>query len=221
MKGHAYNLSNNPSSSAIALRAPITLRTSQRDSDNTRLIVRSFSFSRSLSLYFFLSLSLFSLFSFFLSFFLSLSLSLSILSSNSSSAIWTPKLSKSGRHTGMYNNILIAPLRFPSYLSAEAKAVLVGLLTRPVGQRLGSKTDFAEIQQHAFYKSLDFAKVYKKEYMPEFVPSARGAATAANFDKEFTTAKALDSVVTSKLSEDQAQQAHFEGFTYQGSASIC
>ena len=208
--------------------------------------------------------------------------------------------------------------RVRRYISADAKAVLQGLLARAVDERLGSKADFkGEIAKHAFFAPLDMDKVdrpsghrrpvvlafcilpmlqkpsetvfarprsgsrpqvYKKEYKPEFVPatkaadpSARGprrrrrlsgdglgaaavprgpsddarrggargsasrrrtirarrrcvarepVATAlrpqAHFDKEFTSEKACDSVVTSKLTEDQAAAANFEGFSYSG-----
>ena len=34
----------------------------------------------------------------------------------------------------MYDKILNAPLRFPSFMSAEAKSLLTGLLTRKVGR---------------------------------------------------------------------------------------
>ena len=37
----------------------------------------------------------------------------------------------------MYNKILVAPLRFPSYISPEAKSALQGLLQRAVEDRLG------------------------------------------------------------------------------------
>ena len=59
----------------------------------------------------------------------------------------------------MYTKILSSPLRFPSYLSEDARGVLTGLLKRPVSERLGSgPTRFGEIQGHAFYKPLDFEK---------------------------------------------------------------
>ena len=55
----------------------------------------------------------------------------------------------------MYTKILSSPLRFPSYLSEDARGVLTGLLKRPVSERLGSgPTRFAEISGHAFYKVL-------------------------------------------------------------------
>ena len=115
----------------------------------------------------------------------------------------------------MYTKILSSPLRFPSYLSEDARGVLTGLLKRPVSERLGSgPTRFGEIQGHAFYKPLDFEKVYRKEYKPEFVPPSKNAGSAGNFDKEFTAEKPIDSVVTSKLTAAQTDKANFEGFTF-------
>lgn len=121
----------------------------------------------------------------------------------------------------MYSKILIAPLKFPTYLSKDAGSVLAALLQRDVNQRLGSgKGDFEEIQRHAFFAALDFKKVYNKEYTPEFVPPSVGADSAAHFDKEFTSERAADSVVVSKLSDKDASKAHFEGFTYQGASNL-
>ena len=53
------------------------------------------------------------------------------------------------------------------------------------------------------YLELDFEKVYRKEYKPEFVPPSKNAGSAGNFDKEFTAEKPIDSVVTSKLTAAQ------------------
>ncbi|KAJ1455911.1 kinase-like domain-containing protein [Pelagophyceae sp. CCMP2097] len=116
-------------------------------------------------------------------------------------------------HHKMEKKILIAPLKFPSYLSKDAKDVLEGLLRRNVEDRLGSKGDFADIKAHAFNADLDFVKVYNKEYTPEFQPAAVADPTS-HFDAEFTREKAMDSVVVSKLSEEQAYTANFSGFTY-------
>lgn len=41
-----------------------------------------------------------------------------------------------------------------------------------------------------------------------------GSMDTSNFDLEFTTEKAIDSVVTSSLSETQRDKAQFPGFTY-------
>nr|CCA19476.1 protein kinase putative [Albugo laibachii Nc14] len=116
----------------------------------------------------------------------------------------------------MYDKILNAPLRFPSFMSAEAKDLLTGLLTRKVSDRLGSgPTDAEEIKSHPFFKEIDFEAVYRREIVPEFQPPNRlGSIDTSNFDLEFTSEKPVDSVVTTTLSETQRKKAQFPGFTY-------
>lgn len=118
----------------------------------------------------------------------------------------------------MYDKILNAPLRFPAYMSPEAKSLLTGLLQRKVSDRLGSGLDDSEsIKKHAFFQELDWQQVYKKETAPEFQPPNRmGSIDTSNFDLEFTSERAIDSVVTSSLSETQREKAQFPGFTYEG-----
>lgn len=73
----------------------------------------------------------------------------------------------------MYNKILQAPLRLPSHLSEPAKDILTGLLQRKVEDRIGSgSTDAEELKATSFFAVLDFDRVYKREYQPEFVPPA-------------------------------------------------
>ncbi|TYZ61506.1 hypothetical protein PybrP1_006830 [[Pythium] brassicae (nom. inval.)] len=116
----------------------------------------------------------------------------------------------------MYDKILNAPLRFPSFMSAEAKDLLTGLLTRKVGDRLGSgPTDAEEIKAHPFFKGIDWEAVMNKEIVPEFKPPNRlGSMDTSNFDIEFTGEKPVDSVVTTTMSETQRSKAQFPGFTY-------
>ena len=123
----------------------------------------------------------------------------------------------------MYHKILVAPLRFPSYLSDDAKVILRGLLQRKVEERLGSGpggTD--EIKQADFFsKTLDFEKVFNKEYTPEFKPPAgRNDTDATNFDAEFTTERAVDSVVTTHMSETAKAKSNFQDFTYQNDSAM-
>lgn len=116
----------------------------------------------------------------------------------------------------MYDKILNAPLRFPAYMSPEAKNLLSGLLQRKVEDRLGSgPDDSASIKNHPFFNGLDWDQVYAKEVTPEFKPPNRiGSIDTSNFDLEFTTERAIDSVVTTTMSETARDKAQFPGFTY-------
>jgi len=101
-------------------------------------------------------------------------------------------------------------------MSPEAKSLLKGLLQRPVDDRLGSgPTDAEELKAHPFFKDIDWDLIEQKKIKPEFQPPNRlGSMDVTNFDREFTSEKAIDSVVTSNLTETQQQKSEFLDFTY-------
>mmetsp|Transcript_26841 Transcript_26841/g.31658 ORF Transcript_26841/g.31658 Transcript_26841/m.31658 type:complete len:392 (+) Transcript_26841:19-1194(+) len=119
----------------------------------------------------------------------------------------------------MYQKILSAPLKFPSFLSKEAKDCLNGLLQRPVESRLCSARGIAELKEQAWFSKIDWEKVMRKEYTPEFAPGAgKGAnydgSDAGHFDEEFTSEQAIDSVIDTQLSATMQEKSKFEGFTF-------
>jgi serum/glucocorticoid-regulated kinase 2 len=73
----------------------------------------------------------------------------------------------------MYQKILSAPLKFPSFLSKESKDCLNLLLQRPVEARLCSKRGVEELKEQAWFAGRDWDKVYRKEYTPEFAPGTK------------------------------------------------
>jgi serum/glucocorticoid-regulated kinase 2 len=112
----------------------------------------------------------------------------------------------------MYQRILHDPLRFPEDISAEAKSVMTCLLVRNPTRRLGVN-GAEEIKQHPFFKTIDWKKLLQKRVQPPFKPSVTGLIDVSNFDAEFTSEAAQDSVVLdSHLSETVQDQ--FRGFTY-------
>ena len=71
----------------------------------------------------------------------------------------------------MYEKILHAPISLPKYLSKEARSIFLGLLDRDPKRRLGcTDRDAFEIQEHPFYKDIDWNKMYRKELKPPFIP---------------------------------------------------
>ncbi|KLO18247.1 AGC/Akt protein kinase [Schizopora paradoxa] len=113
----------------------------------------------------------------------------------------------------MYQRILRDPLLFPNDMSHEAKSVMTGLLQRNPAQRLGHNGG-EEIKRHPFFaRYIDWGLLLAKKIQPPFKPSVESAMDVANFDSEFTSEEAADSVVLdSKLS--QTVQNQFVGFTY-------
>lgn len=66
----------------------------------------------------------------------------------------------------LLNNIQNAKLKLPSNLSNNAKLLLSALLDRNPLKRIGAGPRGAdEIKEHAFFKDIDWVKVFNKEYL--------------------------------------------------------
>jgi len=108
----------------------------------------------------------------------------------------------------MYELILKAPLKFPSFVPNEAQSLLKGLLEREENKRLGGgKDDYKEIQQHPFFSPIDWDKLYAKKIPPPFVPESQKGddEKAINFDQEFTGEQVRDSIVQSISKEENKE----------------
>ena len=71
------------------------------------------------------------------------------------------------------------------------------------------------MQEVDFFANLDFAIVYNRGYVPEFrPPEARCETDVRNFDREFTSEAAMDSLVVSNMTATMQEKSNFEGFTY-------
>ncbi|KAJ3359969.1 RAC-gamma serine/threonine-protein kinase [Allomyces javanicus] len=87
----------------------------------------------------------------------------------------------------LFQAILHQPIHYPSTLSAPAKSLLQGLLTRDATRRLGSGPGDSEaIMQHAFFADIDWTALAARQIEMPFKPNVQGGADASNFDKEFT-----------------------------------
>lgn len=84
------------------------------------------------------------------------------------------------------NMILKAKLAMPNYPSLEAQSLLRMLFKRNPANRLGAGIDgYRNIQNHPFFESIDWEKLYRKEIEPPFIPPIH-SDYAHYFDKEFT-----------------------------------
>ncbi|QYT05593.1 AGC/AKT protein kinase [Trichoderma simmonsii] len=59
---------------------------------------------------------------------------------------------------------------YPNYLPSSAKDILAGLLDRNPEQRLGAKRGASEIREHPFFDCIDWSKLMRREYHPDFKP---------------------------------------------------
>lgn len=96
------------------------------------------------------------------------------------------------------------------------------MLDRKVATRKGSgPTGAEELRKTRFLSVYDFDKIMAKEYEAEFCPPAATSQTdVSNFDKEFTSEPAADSMVVSHMSQTMQEKTNFEGFTYKGNAKM-
>lgn len=117
----------------------------------------------------------------------------------------------------MYELILKAPLKFPSFVPPEAQSLLRGLLDREEFKRLGAgPTDGEEIKSHPFFSDIDWEKLYNREITPPFIPVVgEGESDTKFFDEEFTSERIVDSVA--EVTEDIADaEKAFKDFDFAG-----
>jgi serum/glucocorticoid-regulated kinase 2 len=113
----------------------------------------------------------------------------------------------------MYQRILTDPLNFPADMPSEAKSVMIGLLQRDPTRRLGVNGG-EEIKRHQFFaRYIDWSKLLAKRIPPPFKPSVESVLDVANFDTDFTSEEAQDSVVEDTILSETVQD-QFRGFTY-------
>jgi serine/threonine protein kinase len=119
----------------------------------------------------------------------------------------------------MYEKILKAELRCPSFMPSDVKNLVEGLLIRDPLKRIGSGPGgVKELEEHAFFKSaLDFKKVYNKEYTPIYKPQIGSATDTANFEAQFTNEPAVDSVVEGN---HLGKGDEFAGFTFTDNSAL-
>jgi serine/threonine protein kinase len=116
----------------------------------------------------------------------------------------------------MYKKILTAELKFPAFISPDAKNLLEGLLQRDVNKRFGSGfKDADEIKSHPFFASINWKDCEQKKITPVFKPKiTKGLEDITQIDTIFTKEKPEDSIVESQLSDTVKSESKFDDFTY-------
>merc|ERR550525_971638 len=112
----------------------------------------------------------------------------------------------------MYSKIQTESPKFPPNLSRDCQDLITKLLKRNPDNRLGSsKDDVEDIKKHAWFKTLDWDKLLKKEISPPYQPTVKSDTDVSNFSTEFTKEQAADTYAPPanlKAEED------FVGFTF-------
>jgi serine/threonine protein kinase len=112
----------------------------------------------------------------------------------------------------LFQVILEKPIRIPRNLSAKAASILKSFLQKLPIERLGFN-GLTEIQEHMFFKNIDFKQVEQKLIQPPYKPQVSSERDLANIDELFTQ----EPVVLTPDSPNtlaRLNQNEFEGFEY-------
>ncbi|OMJ69442.1 hypothetical protein SteCoe_32837 [Stentor coeruleus] len=93
----------------------------------------------------------------------------------------------------LINNIQRGKLKMPSYLSSEARELIIDLLQRDPAKRLGAIRDADEVKEHRFFKGIDWNSVYRKELCPPKIQKIEVPKTGTPAEEIYGTFLAADS----------------------------
>lgn len=112
-------------------------------------------------------------------------------------------------------------LKFPYYLSADAKDLLRKLLQPDPQKRLNVDTEFEKFKNHRFFRYLDWGDIdgtngESSKVLPPIMPVITDPILAENFDDEFTSMSFTphDSRAVFPASTSLGDILHVNGFTY-------
>lgn len=106
-------------------------------------------------------------------------------------------------------------LKFPFYLSLDAKDFLRKLLQPNPQKRFDIDNDFQKLKEHRFFRYLDWDMLFdepnREDTIPPILPVITDPILAENFDEEFTSMPFTPPQNATHLNNDVL---HVKGFTY-------
>lgn len=95
----------------------------------------------------------------------------------------------------LFYNIKFAELKYPPYISPLCKDLLTKLFNKEPNKRLGgSEKDATEVMEHAWFSKIDWVALENKSLKAVFKPKITGETGTENFDTDFTSQPAADSL---------------------------
>ncbi|VUZ52245.1 unnamed protein product [Hymenolepis diminuta] len=83
----------------------------------------------------------------------------------------------------IYEKIVAGKVRFPFFMSTDARALLSNLLQGDTTKRYGNmRNGVADIQSHIWFTTIDWVDILDKKVKPPYVPTVKDEADATNFD---------------------------------------
>ncbi|TMS36438.1 hypothetical protein L596_003600 [Steinernema carpocapsae] len=113
----------------------------------------------------------------------------------------------------MYDKIINQKLNISALASPNSRDLLTNLLNKDRTKRLGSLEDFKEIQRHAFFQDIDWAKLERREIKPDFIPPVKDEFDMRFIDEEFTQCRPNPASLVPPTAFS-SQDSDFVGFTY-------
>lgn len=106
-------------------------------------------------------------------------------------------------------------LKYPFYLSADAKDFLRKLLQSQPSKRMDVDGDFEKVKNHRFFRYINWRDIESKasETLPPILPVITQPVLAENFDEEFTSLP-VSSFKESGLAQSPGEILHVQGFTF-------
>jgi serine/threonine protein kinase len=108
--------------------------------------------------------------------------------------------------TKLFTNIISGTPHFPFGFDGRVRDFILRLLTKDATAR----PKFEDLKGHPFFEGFDWGMVERREYRPNFIPPTRDLLNPTNFDPEFTSEVAADSLVASGM----AELGRVPGFSY-------
>ncbi|ODQ81731.1 hypothetical protein BABINDRAFT_170410 [Babjeviella inositovora NRRL Y-12698] len=117
-------------------------------------------------------------------------------------------------HKRIMEKILKDKVKFPFYLSADAKDLLIRLLRKEPSKRLGDN-NIETIKNHRFFRKIDWKllEAHDPSLEPPILPIITDPILAENFDREFTD-MAISPVAQGFLEGREDNPLHLNGFSY-------
>ncbi|XP_075039137.1 protein kinase C delta type isoform X1 [Mixophyes fleayi] len=110
----------------------------------------------------------------------------------------------------LFESIRVDTPHFPRWITKESKDILEKLFERDPTKRLGI---IGNIKLHAFFKTINWTALEKKEVDPPFKPKVKSPGDYTNFDREFLSEKPRLSCGDKNLI-DSIDQTAFQGFSF-------
>ncbi len=119
----------------------------------------------------------------------------------------------------MYESIKFKEIRLEKNgvtVTTAAQNVLTQMLKKDPSERLGAKGGIEAVQNHQFFKSVDFVKLERKEIPVPFIPKVKSDDDVSNIDNEFLKTPLGQSLQNGDIiaGVTAAVDNNFVGFSY-------